>query len=284
MAACRLLCALLLLLAGCMGDVRRKAEPPPERTPEATAESVFIDAALVEQPLGDEFLTRGLWDAGDEQLVSLEQLPVLENNGLRACRLGGMLPSRLQALLTSKRSCPQPRRLRTVPGKAVNFAVGPRRGSCEFELHTVGGTVAVKLEGVQCGFEILPNVTGEGELVLRLQPQATLDESRRRPGAERTPAGALRWALEEKPPTEEYQELAFDVAVAPGEFIAIGPGMSRPGTLGPAWFLGEGDNGAVQRVLILRAVRVVGSREEVEERRGPVALQAGRLAVRGVSP
>src|SRR5947209_5530834 len=120
----RLLLSVVLALsagvAGCSffgdkerGPVRHEARLPPEGAP--GGELVYLDVALVGQPAGDDFLERGVWEAGDEQGVDLETKPALEENGLRVCQVGGLLPARLQALLSSQRSCPDPRRLRAEP-------------------------------------------------------------------------------------------------------------------------------------------------------------------------
>ena len=75
-----------------------------------SGEIVYLDVALIDQPRGDRFLNEELWELGDEQGVNLDVKPLLEENGLRICQIGGLLPAQLQALLASPRSCPDPRR------------------------------------------------------------------------------------------------------------------------------------------------------------------------------
>jgi hypothetical protein len=277
----------VLLLAGCLPDFRRKAEPSiPPRPPEveAPAELVYINFAVVECPLGDEYLNRELWQEGDESVVPLELVLHLENNGLRACRLGGTLPPRLLKLLTSRRTCPQPRRLRTLPGQPAQLVMGPRREGCQFELQSGDGPRHVELKGAECLFEALPRVA-DGELSLKFTPQARYGEVRRRAEAERAPDGSLRWALANKPPTEDYPAVAFEVSLSPGEFLVLGPRVERKGTLGATWFAGENESGPTQKLIVLRAARVGGTREEgTRVKGGPIALQVREPMVRGMRP
>jgi hypothetical protein len=277
----------LLLLAGCLPDFRRKEEPPIAPRPpvvEAPAELVYIDFAIVECPLGDDYLNREVWQEGDEGVVPMDLVLQLEANGLRACRLGGALPPRLQGLLTSRRTCPQPRRLRTLPGQPTQLVMGPRREVCQFEVQGGDGPQRLALKGAECLFEVLPRVI-DGELMLKFVPQARYGEVRRRADAETAPDGSLRWGLAKKPPTEGFPTVALDVPLSPGEFLVLGPRMERKGTLGATWFAGENETGPTQKLLVLRAARVGGTREEgATAKGGPIALQVREPTVRGLRP
>lgn len=282
----------LALLAGCgVLDSRQKAELPLAPRPpvvEAPSEMVYIDFAVVERPLGDEYLNRGLWEAGDEGVVPLESVLQLESNGLRACRLGGSPPPELQALLAAGPSLRQPRhqprRLRTQPGQPVQLALGPKRDTCRFELRPGDGPQKVELKGVECVFEVLPKLS-DGELSLRFVPQARYEEVRRRADAEVAPDGSLRWGLAKKAPAEGFPAAALEVKLAPGEFLVVGPRMDRRGTLGATWFAGENESGPTQKLIVLRAAWVSGTREEgTGPNNGAIALQVGEAKVRGMRP
>src|ERR1700691_3698612 len=62
---------------------------------------VQMDVALIERPLGDAYLNKDLWLAADEQVVSLDNKAILQDNGFRIGQVGGLTPAGLQALLTS---------------------------------------------------------------------------------------------------------------------------------------------------------------------------------------
>src|SRR5262249_48061548 len=108
-------------LAGCFTgrgerSLTRAASQRPFEGPTG-ADGVQLQGAVVERPLGDRFLNFELWELGDEQGVNLERKPVLEENGFRVCQIGGLPPAGLQALLTSPRSCPDPRLVRGRAGE-----------------------------------------------------------------------------------------------------------------------------------------------------------------------
>jgi hypothetical protein len=142
----------------------------------------------------------------------------------------------------------------------------------------------VELKGAECLFEALPRVQ-DGELNLKFVPQAQYGEVRRRADAERAPDGSLRWALAKKPPTEDYPAVALEVSLSPGEFLVLGPRMGRKDTLGATWFAGENESGPTQKVIVLKAARVGGTREGAKVNGGPIALQMREEPmVRGMMP
>src|SRR5947209_2927371 len=107
--------ALLGGVSGCLTAGQPEHPPPPfaDRpfSGPTGGDVVQIDVAVLERPLGDRFLNRELWELADEQAITLEQKAVLDDNGFRVCQIGGLPPAGLQALLTSERSCPDPRRV-----------------------------------------------------------------------------------------------------------------------------------------------------------------------------
>src|SRR6516225_3024217 len=80
----------------------------------------------------DAFLNHDLWSEADEevvhaegeQAVNLERKTALEKNGFRIGQVGGLLPSKLQDLLTSERNC-QTRRIQLHAGHETTLACGP---------------------------------------------------------------------------------------------------------------------------------------------------------------
>src|SRR5262249_7149705 len=71
---------------------------------------VQLEVALVERPLNDPYLSEDLWKLVDEHAVPPEREVVLNDNGFRAGKLGGVVPGELLDLLRSERSCANPRR------------------------------------------------------------------------------------------------------------------------------------------------------------------------------
>jgi hypothetical protein len=253
-----LLTVVLALSAGCcvFGE-KNSALPIEVRRPMESSlpgELVFLDVALVDQPAGDFFLDREVWEAGDEQGVELESKPVLEENGLRVGQVGGLLPSRLQMLLSSRRSCPNPRRLRAEPGRPVFVEVGPLRPDCSFGLRQSGSTRPIELRDATCLLQVVPVLDEEGRLRLRFMPVIRHGQARRQPHVTQDPDGQLHWAVETVEPIERFDHLSFELVVATNEYVMLGTRFEQADTLGHCYFV-HGDKPR-QHLLVLRANRV----------------------------
>ncbi|MFO0845176.1 MAG: hypothetical protein U0797_22805 [Gemmataceae bacterium] len=251
---------------GPAGGARRAAEAP-------GGHGIVLDMALVERPAGDDFLNQGVWDLGNEQCVDLEVKPLLEENGLRVGLIGGMLPPRLQALLKSPRTCPDPRRLRAEPDQPTPFPVGPPRARLAFQSFQAGQGKPVELADANCSFGVTPALAGEGGVRLRFLPRIRHGKAKAEPQVARDADGSLRWAVEAKEPVEEFPHLAWELPVNADEYVLIGGRCDRPGTLGASYFLTA--DGKAQKLLVLRAARL--SSRAVDEnltQSPPLALQA----------
>src|SRR2546422_2803409 len=66
---------------------------------------VQMDLPMIERPVGDRYLNQELWANTDEQIVGPEYKAAVDDNGFRVGQIIGIPPGRLQALLTSPRSC-----------------------------------------------------------------------------------------------------------------------------------------------------------------------------------
>src|SRR5262245_20577897 len=104
-------------------------------------DTVQMDVALLERPLGDAYVNNELWNSADEQVVALESKALVEDNGFRIGQIGGITPAGLQMLLTSEKSCAHPRRLRLHAGKATRLILGPDMPLCRFQNQRDGRAV-----------------------------------------------------------------------------------------------------------------------------------------------
>jgi len=279
----RLLAVVLALASGAAGCCWLPGRGPGDRGPAGDAraatgvpmpgQSIVLDVALIERPRGDPFLEQELWDLGNEQGVGLETKPVLEENGLRVGQVGGLLPARLQALLASPRTCPNPRRLSAEPDQPAPVAVGPVRPRLAFQAHEGGASRAVALADAHCFFEVTPTPEGERRLRLRFTPRIRHGKARVEPRVEKDPDGSLHWAAEAREPTEEFPRLSWELTVGPDEYVLVGARLDRPDTLGAAYFLGGAR--PTQKLLVLRAAHVAGGVDEtLSQAPPPLALQA----------
>jgi hypothetical protein len=250
----------------------------------AGADVVQIDVAVVERPLGDAFLNRGLWDLADEQAVSLESKPKLDDNGLRVCEIGGLPPAGLQALLSSPRSCPDPRRIQVHAGSPVPVPLGAAGRRCGFQLRQDGERRDVDLKDAQCVLEVVPTLTDDGKVHLQFMPKVKQGSPALRIAARQDPSGALRWDRREEQPEECFTRLAWDVTVAPNEFVVVGTHLNRPDTLGQTFFMALEEEPRLQRLLVVRTSRSLAEQAPAETPTGfapPLALRAGLATVRG---
>lgn len=261
--------------------------PPGETRPnifdaEANGDYVYVDSAVIERPAEDLYCTETIWESCDEQFVGLEQLAHFERNGWRVGRLPSPLPAKLQKLLTSKRTCSGPRRQRTRPEEALRVSLGGQRGTRTVELQ---GAEIRRIEAVNAlgQLEVVPHMEDE-RLVVRLTPALIHGQAVRRPTVEESPEGSLRWALEVREPTELFTELAFEIALKPGEYLLIGPRGEDRYSLGHA-LLTDTENGQhLSRWILLRAMRPRPGEEKTSMSKvAPLALQASYSTARGSS-
>jgi hypothetical protein len=269
-----LLLALSIACAGCSFFGSKKPGPTHEVQRRAAGsagpEVVQLNVAVVERPAGDPFLGHEVWESGDEQRVELELKPLLEANGLRVCQFG-MLPDRLQTLLSSPRWCPSPHSYRSEPDKSTPLQIGPVRASCSFGIPTgAGESKAFSFEEARCEFTVLPSLEEDNRVRLSFTPRVRHGKPCRQAHAVRDPDGQRRWAIESSEPTEELTDLRFDLTVAAGEYVAVGAWPDRKGTWGRACFVPEG--GKVQYLLVLHASRLSG--DETASAGAPLARQA----------
>jgi hypothetical protein len=276
------------VMGGCATDKCGRDQPPAELRSEPTDMSsagdvVYLDVALIERPFGDRFLNRDLWEAGDEQGINLELKPLLEQNGLRICQIGGLVPPKLHALIVSPRSCPEPRRLRAEPGKPTVVPIGPPRNYALFQLVGQAGARRLDLEQAHCQFEVVPILEDDERIRLRFTPQVRHGKPQTTPCVEKDPDGPLRWAIEAREPVEEFAQLRWECVLAPNEFVVVGAHLDHAGTIGPCFFLPEGIPAKKQWLLVLRASHVLYGlpKDESLSRVPPIAMQAAWSSARG---
>jgi hypothetical protein len=276
------------VMGGCATDKDGRGQSLARLQSEPTETSsagdiIYLDVALVEQAYGDRFLNRDLWEIGDEQGVNLELKPLLEQNGLRICQIGGLMPPRLHSLIVSPLSCPQPRRLRGEPDKAMVVALGPARSRAVFQLAGPAGARKWDLDEAHCQLEVVPTLEDGRRIRLRFTPQVRHGKARSMPRVEKDPDGPLRWAMDAREPVEEFPQLRWECVIEPNEFVVVGAHLDHPGTMGPCFFLPEGTPARQQWLLVLRASHVMlgPPKDESLTRVPPIAMQAAWFNARG---
>jgi hypothetical protein len=284
------LALLVVAFAGCVNPepVRSTSWLGRIRPFQGTPNVVTFDVALLELRPNDPFINGELWNLADESAVDLEKKGILEDNGFRIGQVGGLTPRGLAELLKSEQSCANPRRIQMKGGKTKELLLGPPQAVCDFELRGQEATEAVSLEQGQCQLTVVPTPGKNGQVVLRCTPQVRYGETRHVPWAVPEEGGYL---LQPQKPTRAFPELAWEVTLAPDEYVVIGARTDRPGTLGYHCFVRPDERPAVQRVLVLRAGPMQrdvppegvadAETEERLQRCPPVAAQASWSTARG---
>jgi hypothetical protein len=280
-------------IGGCLGDrgpaslsllrrFRKTAEP-------SGPETVQLDVALVQIPLGDAAHYHDLWTFLDEQAVPLEKKAQLEENGYRIGRVGATPPRELIELVTERRSNPDPRRIQMAVGKGEKtIDLGPPLEKAVFHLRQAEKETPVELEkGTYC-LAITPALAEEGGTRLTFTPRV------RHAGRDRMPWKASsersEWTMQFEKAMESYAALSWEVVLAPGEYLVVGAREDRAGTIGHETFVRRDEGVPVKRLLILRSWRPDaagrmdgGSQHGDREGAPPLAVQAAWPSYRGIS-
>jgi hypothetical protein len=246
---------------------------------------VQLDVALLERPLGDAFLNQELWQHTDEMIIDLDRKAAVEDNGFRVGQIVGMTPGKLQDLLKSERYCINPRRRFLPSGHNVRQYLGPISPRCEFVVQHGNRTLEVALDQARFCLDVTATLTGDGKTRLSFTPKVENGENTLpfQPDPDQQ-----SWTLRVEKPCKTYKELGWEVVLAPGEYLVIGPILQKDKSLGFRAFVQEGGNPA-QRLLVLRTSRSQNGGDTGEptlediarSSRSPcLALQATMTAVR----
>jgi hypothetical protein len=295
---CRWLAVLIALecaaLGGCFTGNKERAVVRSYGPPLAGLvgdDVVYLDVAVIERTLGDAFLNRDLWSEADEevvhveseQAVNLERKSTLEKNGFRIGQVSGLLPSKLQDLLTSERNC-QTRRIQLHAGHETVLACGPVCPHSRFHVVPDDRPALVEFDKAQCEVEVTPTLADEGRLRLHFTPRIKHGEVKPAIVAVRDADGQCRWDPQQHQAEESYPGLDWTLILVPNEYVVLGTRLDKGETLGEQFFLTrEEGHPIVQRLLVLRATHVPTPAHEDLGDCPPLALRAGLITARGYS-
>lgn len=296
-------CRVLLLaltagaLAGCATDKplsstswRQRFQP--FQAADSDCDTVRMELALLEVPVGDRSVNGSLWTFIDEQVIALEKKDTLESNGFRIGLAGATPPDELRELIESERTCPGARRIEMHAGKEGKLLeLGPPRERCRFDLPQGEQPATVELKKGQCCLLVVPTLTEDGRTRLTFTPQvkhAARDLMPWRPKSDRS-----GWTRQDQEAIESYAALSWEVTLSPGQYVLVGARNDRPGTLGHTCFVRTDEPTPVQRLLVLRTARPPAIAEFTTADFGsdgnttrppPLALHVNGDTARGVAP
>jgi hypothetical protein len=244
--------------AGCIEPqpVRSTSWSDRLRTSTFGKDIVQLDVALLERPVGDPFLNKELWNYTDEQTVPPEQKATLDDNGFRVGQIVGMPPGKLQALWSSERSCINPRTQLLPPGRAALQILGPTLVHADFQVKEDGQAADIGLDQAQFVLEVVPTLARDGRTRLRFTPKVLYGE--KVPDL-RPDTDGSNWIYELNRPSKHFPAVAWEVSVAPNEYLVVGGSAEQPQSLGYQAFVQQDASGPVQRLLVIRTNRSADS-------------------------
>jgi hypothetical protein len=263
-------------------DALRGGQPP------LGPDAVLMDVAVIERPAGDRYLNGELWECADEHAVPLEQKTVLDDNGFRVGHVIGSTPGKLQALLTSERHCIYHRRQILPAGKSLTLLVGRTVPEARYQ---IGQEPEVVLERAQACLVAVPTLTRDGHTRLQFTPQFRHGETLPEYEAASDLSG---WVLSYGRRNKTYPALAWEVSLAPNEYVLIGAAADNPQAVGYQCFVQDDGEAATQRLLVIRTGRQADLDDEppaegtdrlpADAAAAPLALQATWVTARGHRP
>lgn len=252
--------------------------------------AVRLDVALLETRPGDAFLNEELWNYADEQVVDVSRRVVSEGNGFRVGQLVGMPPGKFHQLITNERSCTA-KTWFIGSGQSTIRDLTPLPYDAKFTLHADGQKTAMSFEDAKVQLEVTGTLAKHGRTRLRFVPRIEHGEpiQQIRPAADRT---GLTLQLERLNKT--FPELAWEVTIAPNEYLVVGTHCDQRGTLGHSALVQEDESPPVQRLLVIRTSRTANGLEDPQpssledlaraHAAMPLALQATLTTARGTRP
>jgi hypothetical protein len=251
------LTGLLLLLAGCS-----IIEKPKQRTisfldrlrpgeePQHD-DLITLEMALVQRPIYDAFVEKDLWNVVDEQVGSMVARGALQANGLRVGELGGAAPSEFLHMITSDRSCTNPRNITIHSGSGTKLLLGPVQDHSHIEL--VQGTEIRPLDLDKAQYELFvtATLTEDGRTCLKCTPQVHHGEETTK--FQKVSGGY--WLPRPEQQVEVFAGLAWEVTASPSQFVVVGGRSEMPNSFGNQVFVRPGEDPPVRAVLVMRAVR-----------------------------
>jgi hypothetical protein len=246
---------LAVLLAGCLPSQVKTTSWLKGRNPLLGApapNSVQLELALLECPIGDPYINHDLWTLADEQIVRPENKAALEDNGFRVAQVGGIIPAELQTLLTSKRTNINPRRRTLQAGVSAPVCLGPPVPTLRFAMVQDGEPVEVELEQAQCKMVVTPRLTADDKVLLHFTPRVEHGEQMR---IFQPDTGSSDFMLEVERPHKDYPALSWEVALGPNQYLVIGARLEQRRSLGFASLVQAEEHNPVQRLLVIRTSR-----------------------------
>ena len=224
-------------------------------------DSVNLDVAFVERPIGDRLLGDELWNGIDQTAaLNIETRTALSRHGFRLGVTGASPPLALQTLLglsADFADAPQFEKEKKLAGHqtvlrngwSTEVQIGPRWDLCAVPVHRPGSQEAVErtLESVRCVYKVTAQRVQDGWVRLEFLPQVHHGVA----GPVIRP-GEAQFEMRHSQRIEEYPHLQFSLTLALGEMAVLTADNPREGTLARLFYLGPESEPKSQRMLVIR--------------------------------
>jgi hypothetical protein len=216
-----------------------------------TRDKIVVRSVLVEQPLGDPYLTRDLW-SGTLSALSADTSALLAENGLRVGVFPSNPPGELLSRINNEDSALKPNEGTVTVGEAKILGTnGPIDRAMFRTVMEIGAEpTAHELPAAEFAFNLTPTLVDGGKLKLTFEPRV---QHGNKQGWLRPTLDGTGFSWLDSKSQERFGKLSFDVIVSPGEYVLIGSTEQSIDKLGGAALISEASSR--MRVLVVRAWR-----------------------------
>ncbi len=214
-------------------------------------ERVILRSCLLDQPLGDAYLSHDLW-ANTLKPIGPEKAALLAENGLRVGVFATNTPSEFLERVNSSAATLRPTDSTISKGEAKLIATNGPVPSVLFASVPVIGAEPKQweLETAEFAWSIVATQAEAGKWRLSFEPRI---QHGSRQGWLRPTADGTAFTRADQKAQEAFPSLQFEVVLAPGEFLVLGATEQPAGKLGGACFITQEADRQRMRVLVVRA-------------------------------
>lgn len=248
----------------------------------APGERVVLRTFLIEQAAGDPYLSDGLWRDAHKPIAP-ERSALLLENGIRVGVLTGNPPYQFLDLIRGDSFVIKPLQQIVPVGEARPVPLNGPLTEVSFQsVVEIGGAPgSFTLKDAETAMNLSARPEDGGKIRVTLEPR--VQHGSRQFGYRPTiDATGFTW-LDQKV-QERFPNLQFDAAIAPGEYLIIGPGDTPAGTLGGACFMAVDERVSRMRVLVVQAAVFSEPPKPPGKKGQAIAAQAGTPLARGQRP
>jgi len=229
-------------------------------------DSCVLDVFFVRFPLGDDDANGPLWNEIDEQRVPGELRRQLAQNGFRVGLVGGQMPIRLAQMLelTDKTAtagqCQQVRlsemesappvvrhHLQLPPGRRREIVASGMYDRLSVLRSTPDGVCGESFSEAQGVLAVEAFPQSDGRVRLEFVPEVHYGQY-----APRIAGHQQAFRIETSRLQRAFDEMAFSLALTPGEMLVVSGVPSRPGSLGHRFFTHVCAGRQEQKLLVIR--------------------------------